>query len=221
MSLPETREIDVLDSLLPQYEAEGYEVYINPSPSILPPFMQAYRPDAIALRTDKNIAIEIVRSAGASAHKIQKLQSLFAAHRDWELRVHYVPSLGSEKLPEVASRSAISAGIKRVLDLKKDGHKLPALVMSWAALEAIGRALLPERLRRPQTPARLIEVLASEGYLTPQEADTLRAAISLRNSAVHGGFDHVVDDKLIEQFVAILQMLANFLGEDGSPAQNL
>jgi hypothetical protein len=63
MSLPDTREVDVLESILPRYEAEGFEVFVHPSPSILPPFMQSYRPDAIALKPDKKVAIEVVRTA--------------------------------------------------------------------------------------------------------------------------------------------------------------
>jgi len=211
MSPPETREADVLDSLLPRYRAEGFNVFVNPSPSILPPFMQEYRPDAVALKPDKKIAIEVVRPGETSARKVRDLQSLFAPQPDWELRVFYVSSLPSEETLAVASRSAIESAIQRVIDLAKDGHRLPALVMAWGTLEALGRALLPDRLGRPQTPARLIEVLASAGHLTPDEADTLREAISLRNAAVHGGLDPVVDDKLLEQFIAILQTLAGFL----------
>ena len=58
---------------------------------------------------------------------------------------------------------------------------------------------------------RLIEVLASEGYLTPQEADTARAAISGRNFAVHGGLDPVIDQKLLTDFIAVLETVACFL----------
>ena len=49
MSISGSSEAEVIESLLPGYEAEGFDVYVNPSPSILPPFMQTYRPDAIAL----------------------------------------------------------------------------------------------------------------------------------------------------------------------------
>jgi uncharacterized protein YutE (UPF0331/DUF86 family) len=219
MSLSETRDADVLDSLLPQYEAEGFEVFLHPSPSILPPFMQGYRPDAIAIRPDKKIAIEVVRSASGAAPKIKELQSLLADHRDWELRVVYVSSPSPEKTLEVASRPAVRKAIQRVLDLKTAGHFVPALIMAWATLEGIGRALLPDRFSRPQTPARLIEVLASEGYLTPEEADTLRAAISVRNAAVHGVLDPALDEKQLELFINILQTLTEFLPATGKPAR--
>jgi len=211
MNVPEIPEGDVLESLLPKYRAEGFDVFVNPSPSILPPFMQSYRPNAVALRRDKKIAIEVVRSPESSGRKIQDLQSLFAPQTDWELRVFYVSPGVAERPFEVASASTTRKAVQRVLDLKRDGHKLPALVMAWAALEALGRALMPDELRRPQTPARLIEVLASAGYLTPLEADSLRAAIALRNAAVHGGLEPVVDDNLLDQFIAVLQMLVGSL----------
>ena len=63
MSVFGSSAAEVIESLLPRYEAEGFDVYVNPSPSILPPFMQTYRPDAIALKKDKKIAIEVVGSS--------------------------------------------------------------------------------------------------------------------------------------------------------------
>jgi REase_AHJR-like len=207
MKPSETREADFLEDVLPRYEAEGFEVYVNPSPSILPPFMQDYRPDAIALSRDKKIAIEVVRTTKSSPEKLRHLQSLFAPHREWELRVLYVSPLSSDHLLQVASPEAISDAIRQVNALRKGGHKVPALVMAWATLEALGRALLPEQFGRPQTPARLVEVLASSGYLTPSEADVLRAAISQRNRAVHGGLDSDVEENLLERFTEILQTL--------------
>jgi hypothetical protein len=168
MSIFESSEAEVIESLLPRYRAEGFDVYVNPSPSILPPFMQAYRPDAVALRKDRKIAIEVVGSTARSEEKIRTLQSLFANQKDWELRVFYASPVASNKLLEVASIPSINESIQRVIDLKETGHLLPALVMAWATFEAVGRALLPEQFRRPQTPARLVEVLGSEGYITPQ-----------------------------------------------------
>src|SRR5437660_10859259 len=112
MSLPDAREDDVLESLLPKYEAEGFDVYVNPSPSILPPFMHEYRPDAVALRPDRKIAIEVVRPNETSSRKVQDLKSLFAPHSDWELRVFYVSSSASVQPLDVVSREAIRSSIE-------------------------------------------------------------------------------------------------------------
>jgi uncharacterized protein YutE (UPF0331/DUF86 family) len=207
------QEAAVLDNVLSRYKAEGFDVYLNPSPSILPPFMHAHRPDAIARRQDKNIAIEFVRSGERAERKIKEFQSLLAPHRDWELRIVYVSRGETDKL-ETVSRTAAESAIQRVRDLRRDGHILPALIMAWAVLEAIGRALLPARISRPQTPSRLLEVLASDGHITPDEADVLRRTIPLRNAAVHGEIDREVDENLLERFVAILDTLAGMLSEE-------
>jgi uncharacterized protein YutE (UPF0331/DUF86 family) len=212
MSVVEESGAAVIESLLPRYEAEGFDVYINPSPSILPPFMQSYRPDAIALRKDKKIAIEVVVRA-RSDQKVRDLHSLFAGHPDWELRVFYASPSGSGKLPEIASTPEIEESIQRVIDLAEAGHLLPALVMASATLEAAGRALLPDEFQRPQTPARLLEVLGSKGYITPREADTLRAASAVRNAFVHGELNSTVDRKVVDDFVAILKTLVTLLPE--------
>jgi uncharacterized protein YutE (UPF0331/DUF86 family) len=211
MSVSGSSEAVVIESLLPRYRAEGFDVYVNPSPSILPPFMQSYRPDAIALKEDKKIAIEVVGSAASSEPKIKALRSLFADHDDWELRVFYASPNESNKLLEIASIPAINESIQRVVDLRAAGHLLPALVMAWATFEAVGRALLPNQFQRPQTPARLVEVLGSEGYITPEEADTLRAASQIRNAVVHGQLGSTVGEAMLEDFVAILRTLAKLL----------
>jgi uncharacterized protein YutE (UPF0331/DUF86 family) len=211
MSLSEINEADLLENVLPRYEAEGFDVFMHPSPSVLPPFMQSYRPDAVALSRDKNIAFEVVRSTSDESKKIQSLRSLFADRKDWELLVLYVSPRVSESALKAASREVIEDSIGRVSELTSAGHQIPALVMAWATLEAIGRALLPGQFRRPQTPGRLVEVLASEGYLSQAEAANLRTAISLRNAAVHGGLETSVDKLSLEQFVVILRKLSKAL----------
>lgn len=211
MSVLGSSEAEVIESLLPKYQAEGFDVYVNPSPSILPPFMQAYRPDAVALKKDKKIAIEVVGSGARSEQKIRTLQSLFADQGDWELRVFYASPAASREPLEIVSAAAIDESIQRVVELKQAGHLLPALVMAWAVFEAAGRALLPDQFQRAQTPARLVEVLGSEGYITPEEADTLRVASAVRNAVVHGQLDSTVDQTMLETFVAILKTLVALL----------
>ncbi|HJQ59215.1 MAG TPA: hypothetical protein VJ890_20075, partial [Vineibacter sp.] len=48
------QEAQVLESIVPKLEADGYSVYLHPSPDLLPPFMKNYVPDAIALGRPKN-----------------------------------------------------------------------------------------------------------------------------------------------------------------------
>src|SRR5689334_18586253 len=87
-SVAEERENTVLDLLRERYESEGYEVFLHPSPSVLPVILAHYRPDAIAVRGDDKIVIEIKsdgsRSEGA---RLKDLASTFASIPGWRFVV--------------------------------------------------------------------------------------------------------------------------------------
>jgi uncharacterized protein YutE (UPF0331/DUF86 family) len=196
------RERDFLQTLVPGYEAEGFSVFLHPAREMLPPFMRGYQPDAIAVKDDKKIAIEIKRDATRRAAGREELQRIFSEHPEWELRIYYIPGRAEEEDIQTPDLSEIDAALAEVDQLKRAGHLRAALIMAWAALEAAGRALLPRDLARPQPANKLIEVLASEGVVTPAEADSLRKAISLRNAATHGHFAVAITEQEVEQVVA-------------------
>jgi hypothetical protein len=209
MSTAETPEEVLLESLLSRYEGEGFTVVAHPSSSILPPFMGKYRPDAIALGPQKKIAIEVKRE-GAPAKALVGISQLFAHHPDWELRVHYLSSIPTEEVPGPTTTS-IANFLQEISKLKAEKHLAAGLLVGWSTLEAIGRALLPEKLGRPQTAARLVEVLASEGLVTPDEADDLRHIARLRNAAAHGHLEGAVDAEDIDKLTTALGRLAGLL----------
>ena len=196
------RERDFLQTLVPGYEAEGFSVFLHPAREMLPPFMRGYQPDAIAVKDDKKIAIEIKRDATRRAAGREELQRIFSEHPEWELRIYYIPGRAEEEDIQTPDLAEIDAALAEVDQLKRAGHLRAALIMAWAALEAAGRALLPQDLARPQPANKLIEVLASEGVVTPAEADSLRKAISLRNAATHGHFAVPITEQEVEQVVA-------------------
>ena len=208
---PEAHEAAVLESIVPQLEAEGFEVYTRPSVHLLPPFMQAYSPDAIALREDRKLAIEVIRKGSSSEKRLDELRQLLAGHRDWELRVYWVSPSNTPEPIEPASAKDIAKSIESIEELASESMFAPALLMSWATLEGLGRALLPDRFPRPQTPGRLVEVLAGEGYVTPSEADLLRRLAKVRNQLIHGGLKARAGLKDIERFAAVLRTLLELL----------
>jgi uncharacterized protein YutE (UPF0331/DUF86 family) len=209
-------ETELLESMVPRLASEGFEVFIHPSPSILPPFMRDYRPDAIALRADKKIAIEIKRSGKGSASQARQLKKLFSEHKEWELRFYYAEPRSAHSGIEVESLPAIQSVVEELRKLRDANLTLSALLVGWSALEAVARALLPQRLVREQTSIKLIEALASEGWLTPDEADDLRGIATLRNAAAHGQLTVPIDTKHIDELMAILQTLTELLTNGGS-----
>ena len=216
MRAAETRNTDLLEPMLARYKAEGFDVFVRPSAVVLPPFMQDYRPDAVAIRPDKKIAFMVTRSEDPAAAKIKRLRELLSDQPDWELVVLYVsPNSSAARIP-IAARGAIQKAAVEVGELKSAGQAVAALVMGWATLEAIARVLLPDRLARSQPPERLIEVLASEGYIVPNQADLLRATASARNAAAHGQIDVIVEPKQLETLVSTLRALTKLLPKDAA-----
>jgi len=109
------------------------------------------------------------------------------------------------------SEDVIEQSITAIEELAAAGRAKPALLMAWATFEAIGRAILPDRLQRPQTPGRLVEVLAAEGQITPTEADHLRRLAESRNQLIHGGLETPVSEADLRRFVDVLKTLCNFI----------
>lgn len=206
-SLDSSSERSILESLVPTLQAEGYHVLVQPPPFVLPPFMGSYRPDAVALKPGKNIAIEVVSPVRPGTGKTKKLQELFSPHRDWEFRIYYAPSSNADPAIGVATKESISqvlAGLSQIMDT---AGGVPTLLTAWAAFEAAGRVLAPDLLARPQTPLRLLEVLASEGYLTPEETDTMREILHVRNRAAHGDFNVAVGSEHLDRIMETIRSL--------------
>jgi REase_AHJR-like protein len=198
----------VLKQLVPRLEAEGYTVYLQPSRHLLPSFMEGYIPDAIALGPNKNLAIEVIVEGPSSKPKADRIKHRFEEVKDWELRVYYVRPTNRTDALQAMTKETIDSSISSVETLVSEGETLAALLIGWATFEALGRALSPDKFARPQSPARLIEVLATDGLITPSEADFLRTLASARNELIHGILDQSVDMAQLSKFIDILKMLS-------------
>jgi uncharacterized protein YutE (UPF0331/DUF86 family) len=173
----------------------------------LPDFLKDYSPDAIALGHKKNLAIEITGRDRKRDQSLELIGALFAGHPDWEFRVYWIEPATTTDEPEVQPTYSIKARIAEVEELNNEGRTNIALILAWAIFEALGRALLPSRFRRRQTPGRLIEILAQEGYVTPSEADLLQNLAAQRNSFVHGNLQVQTSSEEMNKFIAILSSL--------------
>jgi hypothetical protein len=200
----------VLDTMVPELEADGFRVVIHPKQETLPTFLQGYQPDMVAYKDNKNLAIEIAARAPAapdSKLKERVLRARFAGHPDWELRFVYAPPFNSDANIPVVSKQTVSEHLDR-LDASVDAMGLTAaLLTGWAVFEAAARALLPSSLTRPQPPARLIETLASEGYVTPDEADMLRRLSRTRNAVAHGRLDLTPSRDDVASLIAVTRSI--------------
>ena len=200
-------EAEVLQQLLPDLEAQGYEVYLHPNRRLLPPFLSGYIPDVVALRADRNLAIEVARQSTDASKKLEHITARFEGQPKWEFRIVWLEPNSSQLDLEIQSMETISRRIADVQELLDQGSLESSLLLAWAIFEALGRALLPDRFQRPQTPGRLIEILAKEGCVTPSEADLLRALADKRNKLIHGEFQTHTSKAELRKFTETLEAL--------------
>ncbi|QUS57174.1 hypothetical protein [Pseudovibrio brasiliensis] len=201
-------ENEVLQSLRPELEEQGYEVFVHPQASQLPRFMRGYQPDAVAFKQGKNLAIEVKRRSQQGRKLIAQIAKKFEEKEDWEFRVVWLNSRPDKEFLATQSLETVDLRLEEVQTLISEKHYQPALWMSWATFEALARFLLPKSFGRPQTPARIIQVLATDGYITPTEADLLRKLADKRTRSIHGDLNVQVDPAELERFSKILTYLS-------------
>ena len=203
-------EAVILQMLVPNLEAEGFQVFLRPSRSILPSFMQGYLPDAVAVKADKKIAIEIKSDVGRAKPHIQVLRDMFSRHQDWELRVIYASDQNAEQSIAILPRDLIAGTLDRIMTIYDEAGAIPALLTGWSVFEAAARSLIPGDLGRPQPANRLLEILASDGYITPEEADALRILAHSWNTAAHGHLDVSITRDQVASLVSVTRTLLQF-----------
>jgi hypothetical protein len=210
-----TSEMEILRAVVPELEAQGYEVFLQPAGTFLPQFFRGFRPDAVALSEKKNLAIEIARETSKARQRLRELSSLIKGDPKWELRVFWVnPTISAPRSAlSVQPAAELRERIKEAEKLWAEGHYGSALLIGWATFEAICRALMPQSFARPQTPARLVEVISSEGYVSPDEGDRLRSIAQLRNNFIHGNLDMPMDKQDIAFFIGVLSRLERTIEE--------
>lgn len=207
----EASEDVVLERLVPDLESQGYDVFVHPNKKMVPDFLGAYQPDVIALGKDKNLAIEIKQTNRRSERLLQDLARRFEGQSRWELRIVWVNPSEAQSRLEPQSNETISSRLKEVSGLLDAGFTEAAMLMSWAAFEAIGRKLMTKEFVRPQSPGRLVQVLATEGHITPDEGDALRQLGDVRNRVIHGELTAAVTHKQVEAFLKVLTTLVQRL----------
>ena len=118
----------MLRELIPELEAEGYEVYVHPNRPVTPAFLGNFQPDAVALRSDKNLLIEVISQTSHAEEKIKQLSELVAAQPNWQLRVVWVTPTSKHDTLQTQTPNSISKRIAEVRDLISAEHNAAALL---------------------------------------------------------------------------------------------
>jgi hypothetical protein len=201
----ELAEKVALDRHEPSWRAQGYRVVRHPSRETLPAFLDQYKPDAILVGRKPQVWVEVVRKGQPQVeHKIRGLNALLKGHDDWRLEVLYAGE-EVEQLPAVPTRNLRSSltDIRRLIADDRQG----SLLRIWATLEALARRLEPTRTLLPQSPGRVVELLAGAGFVAPSQAEHLREAVQWRNRLVHGDLNVSPSERQLLSLIDILNEL--------------
>jgi uncharacterized protein YutE (UPF0331/DUF86 family) len=216
----EPRERVILERLQERYEREGFDFYIYPPRDLLPQFLGKYRPDAIALKGNEKIVIEIKgRGTEQSPLRLSDLAKLFQQQQDWRLVVFNVEDFDRDADIRAYGHDEIEEALREVNHLFSAGQLRAAFVLGWATLEAAARALLERHLKekvRPISANQMSEMLGTEGLVDQNSAKTLRDLSRVRNALVHGDLAIDINQRSIDSLNNIIRSLLNRLREDAS-----
>jgi hypothetical protein len=136
---------------------------------------------------EPKLVIEFVSSPASSAKgKVSDLQKIVSEHSEWRLEVIYLPPDGIELQapPEMAIEDALIQA-----EALAGSEPRAALLLAWAALEALGRKRHPNLASRGVSSGSLIDLLVSQGDVEQGDQDELRVLGRTRNLIAHGQLD--------------------------------
>lgn len=212
MSDMKETERATLEKMSKIWTDQGFQIFIQPSKDALPDFLQSYIPDAILIKDDDKVLVEIIQKGQPHAEeRIRRLKELISNQSEWRLEVVYsgadVPAVKRVGLEDI--RGSLESAEEL---LAKEPRA--SLLLLWASLEAAARNIFPNQMSRPQSPGRIIELLAGSGEVTPYEAQNLRHLMNLRNRVIHGELNTAVRPNEIKQMLQLVRQLVEAMPEN-------
>lgn len=201
---------ELLAATVRRLSEQGYDVIVEPSASLLPGSLlstlpRRYRPDAIAIGRHPKLIVEIASENPEAARRIAELQQALKAEPDWKLHLVLNRASGTPTLVRIDDAEIVEF-LNRAVEVANVDARA-ALMMAWAALEALSRNRMPDVFARPQSPGRIVERLASEGIVAPSDANFLRHMAKKRNSFVHGDLRQTIAPDEVTRFISLLREL--------------
>ena len=179
----------VFEKIAPIYEQDGFE-FVSTEEINVPSGAWRYEPDFLAKKGDKYVAIEIKsKRTRAVEISLETLKAQIEQDKNWKFFTYYASEVLQQEPIKKAGAELILETLAEVRRAGQIGYLKPAFLMAWGAFEGAAREAHSRFFAKPQTPGRIITVLADRGDFTPDEADRLRKLASLRNGLIHGRLD--------------------------------
>lgn len=197
---------------------EGYDVAIEPGPSLLPAFLKSLRPDLIAKRGDETVVVEVKsRQSLRSSDQVRKLADALKDRPGW--RFDLVLLEDSEVSANAHNSELLpAASIGRRLDEAErslaHGDRDAALLFAWIAVEAALREMAEANQLQLSTlsPQTVIRELVAAGIVDRETYRELNELLQFRNRVVHGFTISGLGDDRVRQLIATGRRLLSEMG---------
>jgi REase_AHJR-like len=213
-------ELDSISNIANRYRSEGYEVIVHPEGDDIPPFAHGLRPDMIARKPGESVIVEVKshRFDLENSPEVARLAEITNAQPGWRFDLVIAePESPAEKAAQEASEPS-DTQLAKILDtadaLADGGHSPYACVIAWAGLEAAMRRVRKEvELYGRTAPNELMRTLYSNGLLSREQFEKMRAAFKVRTQLVHG----LVPENIEPESAHFLTATARYLlgGDEG------
>jgi hypothetical protein len=174
--------------LAAEYERQGFDVLVAPSPQDLPDALKPFRPDFIARTNDSLVIVELKYPTKVRrADYWSNLTDAVSQHANWRLEL-IVTGNKESPLGTDLDRNAIKLRLNDGIRLHQQGFSQPAMLVIWAAAEAAMRYVCQANKieLRNFTPNTLIAALYSNGLVSRDDYDFLMWCSNVRNRISHG-----------------------------------
>ncbi len=175
-----------------EYRARGYEVTLESSVDFLPGF----RVDIVALKEGENRIVEVRRRSSLRADsRLHDLARTIESQPGWSFDIVLIPESLQLIAPDGSRPIGVEAALhqlgaaERLLDA---GYPESALLIAWAACEAVLRTQLQEETGRDNDMSltgQLMDAATMYGIISHEDRDYLKGLQALRNAVAHG-FSH-------------------------------
>ncbi len=215
-----------LIKLAEDYRNKGYEIKFQPDFDVLPEFLQAYKPDMLALGGNESVVVEVKTRplVKRDSEYLKSLSQSVEGHPGWrfELVVLADDENGDDFDFDRLSGTQESLTVKEIVSGLQFANQLAATQMesaflyAWSLVEATLRLLSKREEVSLKTfdVVYMIKTLVLEGVISRPDYQSLMDILPLRNAVAHGFKVDRLSEHTVDTLIDLTQNLLSLLSLD-------
>lgn len=191
MTRAKERERVAINAISKELEEDGYMVFTNPEPSLIPFDLKNYRPDIIAKKDGQNLIVEVkLRRQPRTIERYKEIAEIISQQAGWRFMLSTVdenypvenPTIKPELEPEAIQRAILK--IDPLFDSENFELALPYLWTIYiSGMRIVGRDR--DVPMDATTDRSVLNYMYSLGEISYEEYEKSKAFLDSRNRLIH------------------------------------